>query len=286
MSRISRRTALLTCGLALIVPAAVVSPSLASGVVDATGDRVPIFDFTDAYYAANGVGPAKLNFRPTGTDGISVVDDAPAPHLRDVRTRLTLPAYDHSGNRMFHTVLADLSPRPFTPNAAGRAARQLAEQAPVYVFPARGSDPTGVANSRQASVIDMRHGYFSNNPLGLWVHVFVNWTPKAFDTAAGRNALNAMARRNGRALDGTPILRTVSDIDEMVRAGYATKTRRPTTVQGRWFVCPVFKDPRDGAITEDAFLATVRRADGTPLPAERIFVTEFEALRITGDYPG
>jgi hypothetical protein len=120
----------------------------------------------------------------------------------------------------------------------------------------------------------------------LWVHVFVNWTPKAFDTAAGRNALNAMARRNGRALDGTPILRTVSDIDEMVRAGYATKTRRPTTVQGRWFVCPVFKDPRDGAITEDAFLATVRRADGTPLPAERIFVTEFEALRITGDYPG
>jgi len=286
MFRLSRRTALLASGLAFIIPAAAVSPSLASDSVDATGDRVPIFDFTDAYYAANGVSPSKLNFRPTGSDGISVVDDAPAPHLRDVRTRLTLPAYDHSGNRIFYTVLADLSPAPFTPNAAGQAARQLAEQSPVYVFPARGTDPTSVANGRQASVIDMRNGYFSNNPLGLWVHVFVNWTPKAFDTAAGRNALNAMAQRNGRALDGTPILKNVSDIDTMVQAGYATKTRRPATVQGRWFICPVFKDPRDGAITKDAILATVRRTDGTPLPAERIFVTEFEALRTTGDFPG
>ena len=69
--------------------------------------------------------------------------------------------------------MSDLAPKPFTKNAAGREAKQIADDSPVYVFPTRDGDPLGVGNNRQADMIDMRHGYFSNNPLGLWVHVFV-----------------------------------------------------------------------------------------------------------------
>ncbi len=288
----SARAAAAVVALAVLATGAVASPSIAEAGRhvttdrDATGDRVPIFDFTDAFYRANGIDPAKLVGRRSGTDGLSVTSPAPDRDHRGVRVTFTLPAYDTSGKRVFFTVLADLAPQPFTANAAGTKARQLAEASPVYVFPTRTGDPLGIGNSRQADMIDMSNGYFSNNPLGLWVHVFVTWTPKAFDTAAGRQALRALMTRNGAALDGTPIIKTESELDDLTKAGYVKQTKRPATQQGRYFVCPVFKDPRDGAITPDAFLATVRRTDGTPLPAERAFVTDFNSLQKTGDYPG
>ena len=50
-------------------------------------------------------------------------------------------------------------------------------------------------------------------------------------------------------------------------------------------MCPVFKDPRDGAIRPDAFLANVKQQDGTALPAEQHFVNEFNSLQKTGDWP-
>ena len=58
-----------------------------------------------------------------------------------------------------------------------------------------------------------------------------------------------------------------------------------TPATGRYSICPVIKEPRRGGIRPDATLATVRRSDGTPLPAEQGFVTDFEAVRTTGDYP-
>lgn len=271
--------ALLT--VSLLVPAGLAGAASAASDGD---DNSPPFDFTDEFYRRNGVDPAKLVFRPTGTDGRSVIDEAPDRNHRNVRSLLTLPAYDLSGKILYFTVLGDLAPGAFTNNRAGRSARALAEASPVYVFPVRSGDPLGIGNNRQADMIDMRHGYFSNNPLGLWVHVFVNWTPKAFDTASGRRALARLAERNGLALDGTPIIKTKSELDEMTRSGLVTQTRRGVDQVGRWFVCPVIEDPRDGGIAEDAFLITVRRADGTPLPAEQAFVTNFESLRTTGDW--
>jgi hypothetical protein len=135
-------------------------------------------------------------------------------------------------------------------------------------------------------MIDLSHGYFSNNPLGLWVHVFVTWTPRAFETRSGKIALAQLMARNGAAKDGTPIIKTQGELDTLTRDGYVVQTKRPTTAQGRYFVCPVFKDPRRGAITPDAFLATVRRTDGSVLPAEQPFLTDFLALQQTGEYPG
>ena len=261
--------------------AAVTSPAAASH----GGSDSPPFDFTDTYYRANGIDAAGLVGRRSGTDGLSVVAPAPDSRHRNVRVTFTLPAYDTSGNRWFFTVLADLAPTAFTANAAGTAARTLAEASPVYVFPTLAGDPLSPGNSRQADMIDLRNGYFSNNPLGLWVHIFVTWTPKALTTAAGKKALADLAARNGISLDGTPIIRTQSDLDTLSKKGYVLLTKRSPESTGRYFLCPVIKDPRHGAIAPDAFLATVRRSDGTPLPAEQNFVTDFESLRTTGDYP-
>ena len=244
----------------------------------------PPFDFSDAFYRKNGVEPTLLAGRPTGDGVNSVVEPAPDANHRNVRVRRMLPAYDTSGNIHYFNVFGDLQPGAFTPNAAGAAARNLAERSIVYVFPTRTGDQTGVRNNRQADMIDLRNGYFSNNPLGIWVHVFVSWTPAAFDTAQGRSTLAKLASRNGTALDGTPIIKQKSQIDDLVSKGLVRLLKRPTTETGRWFICPVLEDPRDGAITMDATLAVVRDANGNPLAAERSFVTNFESLRLTGDW--
>jgi hypothetical protein len=53
----------------------------------ATVNKQPIFDFSDAYYRANGIDPAGLAGRGTGADGLSVTGPAPDHHVQ-VRYRL------------------------------------------------------------------------------------------------------------------------------------------------------------------------------------------------------
>jgi hypothetical protein len=264
---------------------------MASGLLAATmpaaradSGSPPPFDFTDAFYLKNGVNPPMLQGRPTGDGRFSVADEAPDGNHRDIRVLFTLPAYDTSGGMHFFTVLGDLLPGAFTQNAAGKKAHQLAEQSAVYVFPVKDGDPFGVGNNRQADMIDLSHGYFSNNPLGIWVHIFVNWTPRAFKTAVGRATLADLAEKNGVALDGTPIINNKSQIDDLKKERLVTLKKRPTDAAGRYFICPVLEDPRNGAIAKDAFLLFVADENGNPLPAEKDFVTNFESLRTTGDW--
>src|SRR5262249_48954074 len=81
-------------------------------------------------------------------------------------------------------------------------------------------------NRRQDNVFNTLNGYFTNNPLGLWTAVFVSYTPAAFSTAAGQKALAALAAKNGRALDGTPIIRTPMELDGLERKGFAVEQHR------------------------------------------------------------
>jgi hypothetical protein len=275
-----------TVGRSVLSVLVLASGLLAGAMPSARADsgNPPPFDFTDEFYRLNGVNPALLEGRPNGADGISVVDDAPDANHRGIRMVLTIPAYDTSGGIHYFTVLSNLQPGAFTANAAGTKARQLAEKSELYVFPVKGGDPTSVGNSRQESMIDLSNGYFSNNPLALWVHVFVNWTARAFNTAQGRAALADLAGKNGLALDGTPIINNKSQIDDLLKKRLVTLRKRPTTETGRWFICPVIEDPRDGAIAKDAFLAFVADENGNPLPAEQDFLTNFESLQLTGEW--
>lgn len=235
-----------------------------------------LYDFTDAYYSQNGVNPAAIDGRRQV--GPLAAEDKPIfSYQRNVRALLTLPAYDHSGNVEFFTVLGGLSDAAFTANGAGQNARRIADASPEYIFPRQGTDPLGLGALRQSVILDMRNGYFSKNKLGLWIHVWVSYTPKALDTAAGKKALADLAKRNGKDLDGTPIIKSVGEIEDLTKKGYVTQTRRPLEDPLRYAICPVIKDPTDGGIAPDQFLAITRKANGKPLEPQ--FLSEFEELQ-------
>lgn len=239
-----------------------------------------LFDFTDAYYLQNGVNPALISGRMQ--PGPIAVEDTPNfSYQRNVRALLTLPNYDHSANINYFTVLGGLSDAAFTADAAGIAARGIANSYIEYVFPKAGTDPVGLGALRQSVLLDMRNGYFSNDPLGLWLHVWVSYTAKA-STKAGKKALNEIAKKNGRDLDGTPIIATTSDLDSLSKKGYIAFTQRATTDSLRYAICPVIKDPTDGGIAPDQFLAITLKTDGTPL--EPAFLNNFKSLQTTGDW--
>ena len=260
--------------LLLVVMALFAVPSFTSAGVS---DR--LYDFTDAYYRQNGINPAAIDGRRQ-PGPLAVTDTPNFPFQRNVRALLTLPNYDHSGNAWYFTVLGGFSTSAFTADAAGRNARQIADTSIEYVFPRRGTDPVGLGALRQSVMLDMRNGYFSNNKLALWLHVWVSYTDKALNTRDGQRTLNDMAARNGRDLDGTAIIASVSEIDNLFSKGYITKTTRPANDTLRYSICPVIKDPRNGGIARDQFLAYTRNLDGTPLEPE--FLENFNSLQTTG----
>jgi hypothetical protein len=245
-----------------------------------------LYDFTDAYYQQNGIDPASIEGRRNGADNASVFDTPFFSFQRNVRALLTLPAYNASGATNFFTVMGGFNASAFTNDAAGQRARVIAESYIEYIFPTRGGNPIGLGNSRQSGILDMRNGYFSNDPLGLWLHVWVSYTDRAFNDREAQKVLSRLAQKNGLALDGTPIIKTVSDIDNLVSKGYMVK--RTAARDGSdgvvpYAICPVIKDPKDGGIALDTFLAITRRADGTPV--EPNLLNSYNSLKVTGDWP-
>ena len=243
-----------------------------------------LFDFTDEYYRQNGVDPAAIQNRRQGVAPRGTLDAPMFFWQRNVRTLQLNPAYDQSGAPRFWTVMGDLFVSSFTKDEAGSRARQTADNMVEYVFPTKDGNPVGLGNLRQSVMLDMRNGYFSNNPLGLWIHIWVSYTDAAFNTAEGKKTLADLQKRNGAALDGTPIIKTLSELDNLFSKGLAAKRlRNPDGSEGSLYsICPVVKDPRGGGIAPDQFLAYTRKADGTPL--EPSFVTNFDSLRFNLDW--
>ncbi|HEV2862284.1 MAG TPA: hypothetical protein VGX48_14835 [Pyrinomonadaceae bacterium] len=269
---------------ASIVWALAVAVTLASSIDTRAGVTDRLYDFTDEFYRQNGVDPAKIVGRRQPVAPLAVADTPYFPFQRYVRALLTLPAYNHSGSPVYWTVMGELNNDGFTDDEAGQRARQVADNMIEYVFPTRDGNPVGLGNLRQSVMLDMRNGYFSNNPLGLWTHVWVSYTERAFNTSEGRKTLEDLRKRNGLSLDGTPIIRTLSELDDLFSKGLAARRlRNPNGSEGAVYsICPVVKDPKNGGIAPDQFLAYTRKADGTPL--EPFFLNNFNSLRLTGDW--
>src|SRR4051794_504408 len=159
--------------LALAVAVLFAVPSFTKADVE---DR--LYDFTDAYYLQNGVNPALISGRMQAGTGIAVTDTPIFSFQRNVRALLTLSAYDDSGSLNYFTVLGGFSASAFTANSAGVTARGIADSFIEYLFPVAGTDPIGFT-FRQSSLLDMRNGYFGKDPLGLWLHTWVNYTAKS-----------------------------------------------------------------------------------------------------------
>jgi hypothetical protein len=246
------------------------------------GESDRLYDFTDAFYASNGVNPDAITSRRQAVPPLATLDTPFFSYQNHTRALLTLPAYNDSGSIEFFTVMGELSAASFTNDAAGQNAKQIADSFPEYIFPQKGTDPLGLAAFRQSSVLDMRNGYFGHNPLGLWVHTFVAYTDRAFNTADGRKALVDLAKKNGLDFDGTPIINNVSDIDNLFKKGYISKQTRAHNAEGRYAICPVTKDPTGGGIAPDQFLAITVHSDGTPV--EPFFLVNFLGLQQTGKW--
>lgn len=241
-----------------------------------------LFDFNDAYYRQNGVDPLAISGRRQAVLPAAVADTPNFPFQRGVRALVTIPAYDNSGHDIFFTVLGGFAVNAFTLDSAGSKARQIADSTFEYVFPRQGTNPIGLGAARQSVVLDTRHGFFSNDKLGLWTHVWVSYTPAALTTSDGQKTLADLARHNGTDLDGTPLITGVNDIEDLAKKGLITLTQRPLSDPLHYSICPVVKDPRKGGIAVDQFLNVTRKADGTPL--EPHFLANFESLRTTGDF--
>jgi hypothetical protein len=257
-----------------------VTPNLALAGIQ---DR--LFDFIDQYYTQNGVNPATIFGRRQVTgNGNSVFDTQNFWFQRNVRAARLNPAYSDNGTPTFWAVMGDVNNAGFTNDAAGATAKTLANRYVLYVFPTRTGNPIGLGNNRQADIVDLSGGYFSNDPLGLWIHVWISYTDKAFNTRDGQKALADLQNKNGLALDGTPIVRTLSDLNNLLSKGFVAKrTRNPDGSEGPMYgICPVIKDPTNGGISPGDTLANVKKADGSPLEPE--LLRQFNSLQTTGNW--
>jgi hypothetical protein len=252
------------------------------------------FDFADAVYRAHGVVPENIVLRvgDASRTGDFVIDNSNTdPNRRNVRTIETTPGTTGTSGLTYANIFGVLNSTSFERNGAGnltargQEAFDTAEHFRVFIFPkaSNGSilDPF-LPNKRQDNVFDTRNGYFSNDPLGMWVAVWVVYTPKA-STAEGRKELDPIAATNGRDLDGTAILTSPSQIDNLAASGLVELRTRPVDDPVfRWVICPIPEDPRNGFIRPDAFIRDVRKPDGSSVfPALR---NNFTCLQQTGDW--
>lgn len=244
-----------------------------------------LFDFNDDYYFQNGVNAGLIFGRRQVTgNGNSIFDTPNFYFQRNVRAQRLNPAYGDNGKVTFWAVMGDVNNAGFTNDAAGANAKVLANKYVLYVFPTRTGNQIGLGNNRQADIVDLSGGYFSNDPLGLWIHIWISYTDAAFNSRDGQKALADLQKKNGLALDGTPIIKTKSELENLLSKGFAQKRfRNPDGSEGPMYgICPVMKDPTNGGIATNDTLGLVRKADGTPLEPE--FLRQFESLRTTGKW--
>ncbi len=207
-------------------------------------ENPPPFDFSDNFYRENGIVPENIGERAGNADRNPLhwtLDTSNTdPDRRNVRILETTGGWNNSGNLIYYSIMGTLMPSAFERNpngtltARGQHALDTANSFRAFLFPKTTRDannnPTFIKspappNRRHDNVFDTRNGYFSNNPLGNWILAFVVYTPKAF-TAEGRARLDPIAAVNGRDLDGTPILQTANEIDNLAADGFVIIAKR------------------------------------------------------------
>ena len=247
-------------------------------------------DFTDEYYFANGINSRRILARRFVGDGWSVLCYPSDKNRNEVRVIATFPGYDTEGQIVFWYPLGEVAEMTFLNTKAASRAREVARQSPMYVFPdpAAGSFQA-FAEHRQAAVVVfdiLREPNLNTNPLGLRKIYVVTFSKKAFD-AANTEIIESMIKKNGRASDDMPILKSNEDIQLFLKydlilvepAGQVTKG----LMVGSYAIAPVIFDPTKGTITRDAFLIMAMKG-GAPLPSEELFVRQFECLQSSGDW--
>lgn len=240
------------------------------------------FDFADKYYNNHGVDASQIIARRTGFDGYSVFDYINSDVFRGVRILETRTGYDANGKQIFWVFYGYVDESGFTRNDDGQNAAKAAASVPVFFFPSA----IFKNQDRQAALIDATDDSPDKNPLGLGTVVDVEYTRKAY-TKEGQRILSELLGKNGKSLDGLPIIKTPSEIGQLTRYELITQRVRSITTQASapFIIAKVLEDPRFGAISPDAFLEYTKDGE-KPIDAEANFLDEFDCLQKSGKYCG
>ncbi len=232
------------------------------------------FDFSNKYYGENGVEPSLIVNRRDGMDEHSVIDVISDPRFRNVRIRSVFPAYDRNGKILYWNLYGELFKDAFLDDIDGQAANRMAEFYPLYIFPSVNEK----IEFRQAHLIDLRDGYFEKNLLGLSVQVLIEFTDRIY-TADGQQEMALLAKRNGFSGDGTPIIKTVAEIEELTRKNLITQKIKglDDPAEAPYAIAKVIENPQRGAIAPDAFLL-----NNIGIRADQTFIEQFECLQAEG----
>lgn len=149
-------------------------------------------------------------------------------------------------------------------------------------------------------------GYFCDDLLGMWIITYFWYVNTGFgpnQTAQCHAMLASLAGKNGLTLDGSPVIKTADELNFLEGSVVGSNPipgflgtnppSPPCTAEGKedpggadggavWLICPALPDPRNGAITQDAFLDHVSFRNG--LPVDLKIVTDFLCLQFFGAY--
>jgi hypothetical protein len=240
------------CGLALLLGGAARAQNSIGGDVFAPGQgdfpqsgsqvgRGPGFQFSDAFYHANGIDAQEIRNQEKGATGPSrfgafyrgvgdaFVASGAAPDsrfLNDTRIRIHNLGFNAAGQMLFYP-----DPPAFFFESAflDQRTKDLTNRSFVFLFPRSKAynstvpgcngaptafdflDP-GPCNRRQDNIFDTGNGYLTHNPLQLWRIVFVTWDGPDVNTSQCQAKIAELAARNGLDTDGTPRFERVREI--------------------------------------------------------------------------
>jgi hypothetical protein len=245
---------------------------------DELSEELRPFDFSDRYYYENGVQPEFIVNRRNGMDRDSVRDTINDSRFRDVRIRSVFPAYNQDGKIIYWNFYGEVFKDKFRLDDVGERAVERAYFYPLYVFPSKADE----TDFRQAHIIDLHDSYFEKNLLGLSVQVIVEFTNR-INTEEGRKEMAQMAKRNGFSYDGTPIIKTVFEIEDLTRRNLITQKIKglDNPAEPSFAIAKVIQNPQRGAIAPDAFLL-----NDLGLKTEFNFTRQFECLQNDGQWCG
>ena len=245
--------------------------------------RINPHDFTDEFYRINGITGKAIVDRRTGADGLSIFGSSSNPIHRNVRVIATMPAYDPYGGILFWYPLGELPDYGFTEDAIGLELRETAKLFPMYVFPhSKIQHYAAFFYPRQAAIMDNTWSTVRGmemNPLGVRQVFFVTFTEKAYNEE-GAEMIMQMMKKNGSTADDMPLLRTLEDVQLMMKHGLVSAAFAGDR-ESYYAIAPVIHDPTGGVIAKDAFLKFATK-DGTPLSSEYMFAYQFDCLQKTG----